>query len=333
MDPSAPGWYPDPYGRHERRYWSGIRWSRHVDDGGYRTEDPVDTGPVATVPLVPPPASSPGWPAQPQPAERSPRPDRSGRQQSIGFSERRSSSQVPRVELENPSDVHARQAGPGWVFESGGRRRVDQPPPRRALALIAGALVLVLVLIAAAAVLLLRKDDSNETPSEEISQSDPVMVKVVEAMEERAQGGVAEEKITCMAEALVSVVGKERLIELDVLNGADPVVSASDAEKDVGIPKAFDCLDNDELVTFMANSWRDENDQLYDPAVANCSFRRWLAGLGRPRLVYLYRTFANLVPPPIEETLNPNEYTLFIESLQQCVEQANASTTVATATP
>ncbi|HEY8546157.1 MAG TPA: DUF2510 domain-containing protein [Acidimicrobiales bacterium] len=52
MDPSAPGWYPDPTGRHERRYWSGIRWSRHVDDGGVRGEDPIDgTGPVPSVPL------------------------------------------------------------------------------------------------------------------------------------------------------------------------------------------------------------------------------------------------------------------------------------------
>lgn len=42
MDPSAPGWYPDPTGRHERRYWSGIRWSRHVDNGGERGDDPIE---------------------------------------------------------------------------------------------------------------------------------------------------------------------------------------------------------------------------------------------------------------------------------------------------
>ena len=48
MEPTAPGWYPDPTGRHERRYWSGIRWSRHVDDEGVRAEDPLDGGSPAS---------------------------------------------------------------------------------------------------------------------------------------------------------------------------------------------------------------------------------------------------------------------------------------------
>jgi hypothetical protein len=328
MDPSAPGWYPDPYGRHERRYWSGIRWSRHVDDGGYRAEDPVDTGPVATVPLVQPPPTTPGWPERQESAEWPRRPDRSARSRGIGFGERRdhSSSQIPRVELAEHSGAHARHAGPGWVFESEERRRVNGPRDRRPLALLAGAVVL--ALIAGAAVLLLRKGDDDTAP-EEISQSDPVMEAVVAALDERALGSVPEEKIHCMAEAMVGLVGKERMIELDVLNGADPVVSASDAEKDVGIPKAFECLDNDELVAFMAHSWRDDNDEPYDPPVADCVFRRWLAGLGRPRLVYLYRTFANLTPPPIDETLNANEYTLAVESLQECVKQHQTTTTPA----
>jgi len=24
------GWYPDPAGRHEHRYWDGARWTEHV---------------------------------------------------------------------------------------------------------------------------------------------------------------------------------------------------------------------------------------------------------------------------------------------------------------
>ena len=46
VDPSAPGWYPDPYGRHERRYWSGIRWSRHVEDRGDRAQEQPPERPV-----------------------------------------------------------------------------------------------------------------------------------------------------------------------------------------------------------------------------------------------------------------------------------------------
>jgi hypothetical protein len=32
--PSAPGWNPDPYARHELRYWDGSQWTGHVSDDG-----------------------------------------------------------------------------------------------------------------------------------------------------------------------------------------------------------------------------------------------------------------------------------------------------------
>jgi hypothetical protein len=47
--PSSPdivpsGWYPDPSGRHEQRYWHDGRWTAHVGDGGRRsTEVPTTT--------------------------------------------------------------------------------------------------------------------------------------------------------------------------------------------------------------------------------------------------------------------------------------------------
>ncbi len=34
------GWYPDPSGRHEKRYWDGKGWSGHVSTGGVRSEEP-----------------------------------------------------------------------------------------------------------------------------------------------------------------------------------------------------------------------------------------------------------------------------------------------------
>ena len=43
--PSPPsGWYPDPYGRHEMRYWDGALWTEHVADGGAPKVDPVPAG-------------------------------------------------------------------------------------------------------------------------------------------------------------------------------------------------------------------------------------------------------------------------------------------------
>ena len=35
------GWYPDPSGAHEKRYWDGTTWTEHVSDGDDRTIDPL----------------------------------------------------------------------------------------------------------------------------------------------------------------------------------------------------------------------------------------------------------------------------------------------------
>src|SRR5882762_3121038 len=35
-----PGWYPDPSGRHEHRYWDGSGWTEHVASHGRQGVDP-----------------------------------------------------------------------------------------------------------------------------------------------------------------------------------------------------------------------------------------------------------------------------------------------------
>ncbi|CAN5279525.1 hypothetical protein BH18ACT4_BH18ACT4_09660 [soil metagenome] len=43
----AAGWYPDPTGRHQYRYWSGSSWTDNVSDGGVASTDPMGgPGPV-----------------------------------------------------------------------------------------------------------------------------------------------------------------------------------------------------------------------------------------------------------------------------------------------
>lgn len=41
--PSRPpaGWYQDPAGRHQLRYWDSERWTQHVSDDGSQSTDPV----------------------------------------------------------------------------------------------------------------------------------------------------------------------------------------------------------------------------------------------------------------------------------------------------
>jgi hypothetical protein len=93
---TAPGWYPDPYRRHESRYWDGGRWTEHVSDAGSAAVDPTEWGasastePVAAEPpplaAEPPPIPTyepttstppPAWgtpPSTPPPAWGSPPP-------------------------------------------------------------------------------------------------------------------------------------------------------------------------------------------------------------------------------------------------------------------
>jgi uncharacterized protein YxjI len=38
-DQSPPSWHPDPYGRHDLRYWDGTRWTEHVSSHGKQSVD------------------------------------------------------------------------------------------------------------------------------------------------------------------------------------------------------------------------------------------------------------------------------------------------------
>ena len=44
-DAPPSGWYPDPAGRHEKRYWHEGRWTQHVANGGRRSSDAATPAP------------------------------------------------------------------------------------------------------------------------------------------------------------------------------------------------------------------------------------------------------------------------------------------------
>jgi hypothetical protein len=42
-DPETARWLPDPFGRHEVRYWDGARWTSQVANAGVTgTDPPID---------------------------------------------------------------------------------------------------------------------------------------------------------------------------------------------------------------------------------------------------------------------------------------------------
>ncbi len=46
------GWHPDPFGRHEYRWWDGSRWTEQVASHGQQGTDPAVAGPGPGVPMV-----------------------------------------------------------------------------------------------------------------------------------------------------------------------------------------------------------------------------------------------------------------------------------------
>jgi hypothetical protein len=48
MTDTPASWQPDPTGRHDHRYWDGLRWTDHVADAGVAGTDPYDDQDVVT---------------------------------------------------------------------------------------------------------------------------------------------------------------------------------------------------------------------------------------------------------------------------------------------
>lgn len=57
-----PGWFPDPTGRHDHRWWDGAAWTAHVADAGVAGLDPLEGGPRAPVAAAPAAAAAPVTP-------------------------------------------------------------------------------------------------------------------------------------------------------------------------------------------------------------------------------------------------------------------------------
>ncbi len=69
------GWYADPAGRHEYRYWDGTYWTAGVADGGITATDPLEAPPPPTQQAAgfsPTPQPAAGFSPTPQPAGFSP---------------------------------------------------------------------------------------------------------------------------------------------------------------------------------------------------------------------------------------------------------------------
>lgn len=70
MSNNPPGWYADPFGRAQVRWWSGSGWTDHVATNGQEFIDPPGAGPVHAAPLAAAPMAP--TPVAPMPAAAAP---------------------------------------------------------------------------------------------------------------------------------------------------------------------------------------------------------------------------------------------------------------------
>jgi uncharacterized protein DUF2510 len=291
VTPSAPGWYPDPTGRHESRYWSGFRWTRHVADGRHRGEDPLaaerQPGP-SDPPLTP--SSRPSTGVRTQPARR---------------------VDVP--------DVTTRSDG-----------QYGPEQPRRGRWLVATAVVGVVAVLVAGGLLLLGGDgDGDETTTETSGSNDDALEAYLVEFNLRASSNTIDEnQANCMADNMIAVIGRDRFMEVGVLDQDNPFEVLTRDETVRAVKTGFDCLEDEDIVEYMAATWNPERFGGIPDEVAPCLYRGWLQGWGRDRLGDVV---GNLViaddAPEIGELLTAEENEVFSEVLTSCLAENGVTTT------
>ncbi|HEY8544901.1 MAG TPA: hypothetical protein VIL36_07630, partial [Acidimicrobiales bacterium] len=181
-------------------------------------------------------------------------------------------------------------------------------PGRGLLALVAAAVVGALVALGAFVVL-----TRDSGPSD-----DELLDVVVQSTITRTNGVVTQVEAECMAEAVVRSVGRERLAELGALDGADALGALSPAERNLAVPRAFDCLDDQRLLDVFVATWPADGVSGLGSEVAPCVYQGWWDGMGRESVVHLFASFLAPTPPPLDETLEPDELAVATRVLSEC---------------
>lgn len=215
MDPSAPGWYPDPTGRHERRYWSGIRWTRYVDDDGRRAEDPLagDSWSHRDVAVrLPVDESRPG----PQPA----------------------------LPAGSPSSRPPPEDRPSFDW-----RHSQAQPNRRQVLLVVGVVAVVLMLAAAGFAL---TSDDGATDS---TNDDPLRSYLIQYTRRASGETIDDEQASCMSDNVIDAMSRERLAEANVTQLENPLDALTTEEITSFLDAGFECLNNEEVLAYMTATW------------------------------------------------------------------------------
>jgi hypothetical protein len=248
MNAPAPGWNPDPTGRHEYRYWDGGNWTDDVSDNGVTSVDPVAGGAAAPGLGGAPTATGPTT-QQYVPQAGGGIPPQDGGYNPYG------SGQLP--------PARPARSGPSTGLIVG-------------LAAVAVAVIVGLAFILTSG----GDDDGDDTAADDIASSettepggdaadgdtglgdlgdlgdlgengedvstDGIVELIASGIELEAEGLVTHEQAVCAAQAMVDHFGVEGLIEAGG-SGEDPLATASAEDQAAIITAMTDCIPVDVL--------------------------------------------------------------------------------------
>jgi hypothetical protein len=161
MSSPAPGWNPDPSGRHEYRYWDGSNWTDDVSDNGVTSTDPMaaagggfPSDPAPTAPFEPTQAYGQG-------------PGAPGYGQSGGYPPADSGGYPPAGPGGYPPGGPGAPGGYGAYGSSGGMPPATPTKSGPPTGLIIGLAIAAVAIIVGIAVVLLGGDDDDDTATDD----------------------------------------------------------------------------------------------------------------------------------------------------------------------
>ena len=312
VETSTPGWYADPTGRHDYRYWTGDRWSPRVADGGVGLVNPAEALAQATaaddllpdnVPPQPPPTSprvadgrGRGVPGGHVPGTRPPAPARGRRRRPVVIA-----LLAVLVVVGGLAALFVAR-DPGEVEEpSGGSRDAGETADGGDPSDEAGA-----------------GDDGGSGPVDPGGADDAMTTAVFEYIVATSRGAVGGDAANCMADRIVDSVGRDRLTEVGVADGADLLTSLERPEVEAGLPPAMECLDDEQVRGLISATLRPDILQQLNAQSPECLVDGWFEGFGRDKLTELYAVWAAPGTVELGTVLTPDELGVLGEVIGTC---------------
>lgn len=201
-------------------------------------------------------------------------------------------------------------------------------PRRRRRRLVAVLFVLVLLCFGTAVgglLYIMSSEDSG--PKAVADPPDPLVDSLKQYITTTSLGAVDNKDATCMARSIIDTVGRARLIEVGIQNGADPLTALSRQEVQSDLPKAMECLDNEGVEVMIARTLKPSVLGRLNAESPECLVRGWMDGLGRPTLVRIYALWASGAGAEMTKVLEPEKLGILGQVIADCKAQDGATTT------